>query len=247
MAFGMLVGYWLRLMTGECEDMGERPENQKDRSLSVYGTWAEVARSLSDPVRLEIIDSLSQGPRTVESLAAVLGLPAKNISHHLQRLRSAGLVERVKLDRRAIYSLADEAVADFWLVFREFAERRTERNRRIREARADGVTADGLARLLAEERVLVIDVRPAEEFRAGHLPAARSMPLDELERRLPELPRDRLVVAFCRGPYCRLADRAVAALRREGYEALRCSEGVLEWRAAGLEMIRERDTAAAGR
>ena len=211
------------------------------KDLGAYERLAEVAGSLAEPVRLEIIDSLVQGPRTVESLARVCGLPAKNVSHHLQRLRAVGLVRRVKLDRRAIYSLTDENVEDFWLVFREFVEKRIEAGSREREqSRGEAVRADRLPGLLSEDRVLVIDVRPSEEFRSGHLPGALSIPLDQLECRLEELPPNRLIVAFCRGPYSRLADRAVSLLREAGHEAVRCCDGVLECRAAGLPMVSEK-------
>ncbi len=220
--------------------MARTRKAKEDKDLGAYERLAELAGSLADPVRLEIIDALAQGARTVDSLAKVCGLPTKNISHHLQKLRACGLVDRFKLGRRAIYSLADDTVASFWMTYRDFSERLMERrSHAVVEQTGDGVTVDSLARLLAEDRVLVIDVRPEEEFRAGHLPGARSLPIEELERRLPELPRGRPVVAFCRGPYCRLADRAVARLREAGYEALRCADGVVEWRAAGMSVTRE--------
>ena len=210
-----------------------------DKDLRAYERLADAAKGLADPVRLEIIDALAQGARTVESLAGVCGLPVGNVSHHLQRLWITGIVDRVRLGRRTVYSLADETVSAFWVSFRAFADGlrgRGEGDRRDRTEEA--VSADDLARLLAEGRVTVIDVRPREEYRSGHLPGACSAPLDTVEQCLSDLPRNRPVVAFCRGPYCRLADRAVKLLRESGYEALRCADGVVEWRAAGLALAR---------
>jgi len=213
-----------------------------NKSLPGYEQVAEAARSFTDPVRLEIIEALAQSARTVDSLARVCGLPLKNISHHLQRLRVAGLVDRVKLGRRAVYSLKDDGVASFWVALRQFAEDHPTGLMDSGGGPAEeGVTAESLAQLLDQQRVVVIDVRPPEEYAHGHLTGAISIPLAELEKRLGELPRGRPVVAFCRGPYCRLADRAIDLLRRSGFEALRCADGVVEWRVAGLPIEDEEE------
>ena len=209
----------------------------KEKSLSAYQRVAEAAFTFSDPVRLEIIEALAQSARTVESLAAICGLPVKNISHHLQKLRVAGLVDRVKLGRRSIYSLASQEVAGFWSTLRSFAEAFPPgaSDHGAGDSRM-GMSIEDLAQLVTEERVTVIDVRPTQEFESGHLSGALSMPIDELPERLSELPRTRPVVAFCRGPYCLLADRAVDLLRRSNFEALRCADGIIEWRSASLPL-----------
>ncbi len=210
-----------------------------EKDLAAYQQVAAVAKVFADPVRLEIIEALAQGARNVDSLAQVCGLPLKNISHHLRTLRKKGFVDRVKLGRRAVYSLADESIASFWAAFRRFAEQRValaEVDLKDWQQSDQGISAESLAPLLAQQRVLVVDVRPAEEFASGHLPGALSLPESELEHRLMDLPRGRPVIAFCRGPYCRLADRAVSILKKAGFEALRCADGVVEWRAAGMSL-----------
>jgi rhodanese-related sulfurtransferase/predicted transcriptional regulator len=205
-----------------------------DKDLEAFGHAARVARAFADPVRLELIDALAQGARTVDSLAELCGLPLKNVSHHLKRLREANLVHRVRLGRKAVYSLADEGVALFWAALRRFARERREPAEDVDwEKLGAPVTADALSALLARRRVVVIDVRPQEEFDSGHLPGALSLPEPELDGGLDDLPRDRPVVVFCRGPNCRLADRAVARLRASGFTAVRCDDGVIEWKAGG--------------
>ena len=204
--------------------MGETRDSRvaENKSLEGYGRVAEVARSFADPVRLEIIEALAQGARTVDSLARVCGLPLKNISHHLGRLRSAGLVDRVRLGRRAVYALKDDGVGAFWADLRRFAQAHPSGPSTPPGTTEDeGLTAESLAGLLEKDRVVVIDVRPPEEFASGHLKGALSIPVEELERRMAELPRGRPIVAFCRGVYCRLADRAVHLLRTSGYSSPR--------------------------
>lgn len=213
----------------------------REKALAAYEHVAAVARSFTDPVRLEIIDALAQGARTVESVAQVCGLPLKNVSHHLQKLLTAGLVDRVKLGRKAVYSLRDDDVAAFWSVLREFAQEHPIGSGPYDDGHRDeGVTAESLANLLDQNRVVVIDVRPPDEYESGHLNGAISMPLDQLEQRIDELPKGRPVVAFCRGPYCKLADMAVDMLRTSGYEALRCADGIVQWRIAGLTLVDEK-------
>lgn len=205
-----------------------------DKDLGAFQLVARVGKAFSDPVRLELIDALAQGARTVESLAEICGLPLKNVSHHLGRLRDTGLVHRVKLGRKAVYSLADENVALFWASLRRFASERAAPQAEMDwEKMGDGIRADALAPLLARKRVVVIDVRPEEEFASGHIPGALSVPEVQLPDGLSDLPRNRPVVVFCRGPNCLLADRAVERLRSEGFTALRCADGVIEWKAGG--------------
>jgi rhodanese-related sulfurtransferase len=194
----------------------------------------------ADPVRLRIIEALAQRPRTVESLARVCSQPLKNVSHHLRKLLAVGMVERVKSGRRAIYSIADEHVESLWVALRRFTDEQFPFTDSIDWNRADRtVTPEALARLMAHREVVVIDVRPFDEYASGHLPGALSVPEAELDDRLKELPRDRPVVAFCRGPYCGLADRAIDLLRASGFKALRCSGGVAEWRSLGLSLVSE--------
>ncbi|MBN1885112.1 MAG: ArsR family transcriptional regulator [Candidatus Krumholzibacteriota bacterium] len=208
-----------------------------DRNVQGYRQVADTAKLFADPLRLEIIEILAQGPRTVDSLAVACDQPLKNVSHHLRRLLAAGLVKRVKSGRRAIYSIADERVTSLWVMIRRFAEDRVSATMDIDwDAPDRTMNAEDLARLVARREVLVIDVRPPEEFASGHLPGAVSIPEEEIEARLNELPRDRPVVAFCRGPYCLLADRAVDLLRASGMRALRCAGGVAEWRSLGLSV-----------
>ena len=218
----------------------KRDRNVADlKELTGYENVAEVASGFADPVRLEIIEALAQSARTVDSLAQVCGLPMKNVSHHLQRLRAVGLVDRVKLGRRSVYSLKDERVALLWAAFHQFSKGRVSGPDETDIGLGDSSLAAGsLLELVAGNRVVVIDVRPAEEFESGHLPGALSIPMAELEGRLESLPRGKPVVAFCRGPYCRLADRAVDLLRHAGFEALRCADGIMEWRAAGQPLER---------
>ena len=213
---------------------------KEDRDEQGYRQVADLARLFADPHRLEIIEILAQGPRTVDALAQACYQPLKNVSHHLRRLLAAGMVKRVRKGRRAIYSIADERVTSLWVAIRRFADDRVSSTNTIDWGKPDrSIDAESLARLVAHREVLIIDVRPPEEFASGHLPGALSVPEEELEARLSELPRNRPVVAFCRGPYCRLADRAVDLLRASGLKALRCAGGVAEWRSLGLSVESE--------
>lgn len=203
----------------------------------LYDQLARVTKALASPERLVLLELLAQGERSVEVLADRAGQTLQITSHHLQKLAAAGLLSRRREGRHIVYSLADPSVADFWSALRTFAESRSPELRdavsqlALRRQRAGTIEPAELERLVARGRVTLIDVRPAEEYAAGHLARARSLPLDELEQRLAELPRRRLVVAYCRSPYCDLADRAVQLLVRRGYQARRLEEGVHEWSA----------------
>ena len=214
----------------------------KPRALknALYGQFARIGKGVSSPQRLELLDLLSQGEKSVETLAAQAGLSIKNASAHLRVLRGARLVETRKEARYVYYRLADESVSTFFLALRGLAESRLAE---VREVAREyfrgpvGMTPVDRQRLLERARtgeVTVLDVRPAAEFRAGHIPGARSVPLDELEQTLISIPKDQDVVAYCRGPYCVLALEAVELLRSKGYRAVRLEDGVAEWRAAGL-------------
>ncbi|MFZ5625113.1 MAG: ArsR/SmtB family transcription factor [Gemmatimonadota bacterium] len=211
---------------------------------AVYDELARISKAVASPRRLELIDLLAQGGRTVEALSRETGQSIANTSQHLQVLRAARLVEAEKRGVFVRYRLASDQVADFFRTLRILAETQVEELRRIAQAfveRRGPVEAvdqeDLLARVMRGE-VTVIDVRPAEEFAAGHIPGARSIPLPQLERRLAELPRKGTIVAYCRGPYCVLAIEAVARLRSHGFHALRLEAGIPDWRAQGLPVER---------
>lgn len=212
---------------------------------AIYEQLGRVGKALSSPRRLEILDLLCQGPRTVEALAREAGQPIANTSQHLQVLRAARLVESEKHGLFVTYRLADEKVCALYRELRTLAESRLYEiqavTRQFLEERGEmePVDRDALASRVRSGEVTVLDVRPLEEFEAGHIPGAVSVPLADLEMRLAELPREREVVAYCRGPYCVLAVKAVEVLRARGYRAIRMEEGVPDWRARGLPVEAE--------
>jgi rhodanese-related sulfurtransferase len=207
---------------------------------AIYEQFARIGKAIANPSRLELLDLLCQGPRTVERLSKEAGLGLTNTSQQLKALREARLVEAEKSGLFVTYRLADEQVCQFFRSLRSLAEARLTEigdiTRRFLEAR-QGLQPVDREQLLAKVRdgaVTVLDVRPPEEFQAGHLPGALSIPLKELERRLSELPRDREIVAYCRGPYCVLAVEAVEMLRARGFAAFRLEDGVPDWQARGF-------------
>lgn len=206
---------------------------------AVYEQLARVAKATAAPRRLELLDLLCQGPRTVEALAEQSAMSVANASQHLQVLRRAQLVVAEKKGAFVEYRVADEAVGRFYLSLRTLAEARLAELDRVHSAyfaersAMDAIDARELARRVKAGEVTVLDVRPVEEFRAGRLPGAISIPVRELKARLRELPPGREVVAYCRGPYCVMAVEAVALLRKKGFTAHRMELGVLEWRARG--------------
>ena len=209
----------------------------KDR---LYGQFARIGKALSSPHRLEILELLAQGERTVDSLATEIGLSLANASQHLQALRQAALVESRKEGLYVSYRLADPAVFELCTAIRTVAEHRlADLERLVREhfgARSDAepVQMDELLKRARSENVVILDTRPATEYAAGHIAGAISVPVDDLQRRLRQLPKRKEYVAYCRGPYCVYADRAVEILRSNGRRARRLLEGLPEWRAAGL-------------
>ena len=211
---------------------------------AIYGQFARLGKAVAAPKRLELLDLLSQGPRTVEALAGEAALSVANASQHLQILRAARLVESNKHGLFVEYRLADEGVSRFFLALRGLAESRLAEveqvARQFVESRGgmEAVASDELLQRVRRGEVTVIDVRPVEEYRAGHLPGAISLPVADLKARLQELPRDREVVAYCRGPYCVMAVTAVALLRRRGFRAHRLEQGVADWRARGWRVAR---------
>lgn len=206
---------------------------------SIYDQFARISKALSAPKRLELLDLLCQGPRTVEALANQASISTANASQHLQALRAARLVDAEKKGLYVEYRVANEDVARFFVNLRTLAETRLAEVEQVtrhyfeKRGAMEPVAADELLRRVRLGAVTVLDVRPAEEYRAGHIPGALSIPVDELAARLDELPRGRDVVAYCRGPYCVMALEAVALLQEHGYVAQHLKEGVLEWRARG--------------
>jgi len=208
---------------------------------AIYQCLSEVAQALGHPHRLELLEHLAQGVRSVEELSARAHLTFANTSRHLQILRRARLVETERRGKHILYRLAGDAevVALIKALGRVGERNMAEIDRvmmdyfRARDA-LEPVSRDDLVSRLHEGSVTVLDVRPEDEFAVGHLPGALNIPLAELERRLSELPADREVIAYCRGPYCVLSFEAVAALRARGYLARRLEDGYPEWKAAGL-------------
>ena len=208
---------------------------------ALYAEFAAVGKVLGNPKRLELLDLLAQGPRSVEDLASAAGLGMSTCSAHLQSLREAGLVDTRREGKRIFYSLAGDDVAGLWDHLRRVAQLHrphTELARRAYLGPEDptAVGTDELLRRLDTGDVVVLDVRPAPEYVGGHLPGALHIPLEELADRLAELPRDKEIVAYCRGQYCVLAHDAVRLLGRHGVTARRAAEGVLEWRVAGVRV-----------
>lgn len=201
----------------------------------LYEQVARIGKAASSPKRLELIELLCQGEKTVDALAREAAISMKLASAHLRELRAANLVETEKQGKYVIYRIANRQVADFWVAIHSLAEDRLVELRMVIEQMAShpGELApqdrDSLVKLARKGDVVVLDVRPADEFLAAHLPFARSIPLDELKQRLAELPTGKTVVAYCRGPYCLMARDAVELLRKKGYDALRLPEGVAEW------------------
>jgi rhodanese-related sulfurtransferase len=207
---------------------------------AVYEQLARIGKAVASPPRLELLDLLCQGPRTVEALAREAGLSVANTSQHLHILHSARLVQARKEGLFVTYSLADQQVCDFYRTLRTLAESRlAEIDMIIRQFNNGRESMEPVNKAALLERVrrgesIVLDVRPQEEYRAGHIPGAISIPLKELEARLSMLPRDREIVAYCRGPYCVLAVDAVKLLRSQGLQAVRLEDGIPEWRAGGM-------------
>ena len=212
--------------------MGSRKE--KD---ALFEAIAVMGKAFASPRRLELVDLLAQAPRTVDELARTSGQSAANTSQHLQALHAAGIVTRTREGTSVRYALAGDEVLSLWLALREVSVARlAEVERAAREYLGRDVDAIGRDELVARMRsgdVVLVDVPPSEEFEAGHIEGARSIPLEELEGRLGELPADREVVAYCRGPLCAFAPEAVRRLRAGGRDARRLEEGWPEWRLAG--------------
>jgi rhodanese-related sulfurtransferase len=206
----------------------------------LYDQFARLAKALGSGRRLELIELLAQGERTVEALAEETEQSIANTSQHLQVLRHARLVETTRAGNHIRYRLADDHVLRLWLAFRDLGDARlTEIGALVQtfiseRERLQAVSIKELRRRIDERSVVVLDVRPAVEYEAGHIHGARSIPITELRTRLKDLPKSREIVAYCRGPYCVFADEAVAVLRNNGYKAFRLEGGFPDWAIQGL-------------
>ena len=223
--------------------MKSQPMSSRTAAGAVRAALAEVAKALGHAHRVELIEQLAQGPRSVDALAERVGLTVANASQHLQQLRRAGLVSTRRDGKRVVYRLADEAESDIVSLLgalRHVAEHAVDSMQRVVAAyfrardQLEPVATTELVTRLREGSVLLLDVRPEDEYGLGHLPGALNIPLRQLEQRLAELPRKQQIVAYCRGPYCVLSFEAVAALRAHGFNVRRFDDGYPEWKAAGL-------------
>lgn len=206
----------------------------------VFGELAKISNALSNPRRLEIIDLLSQGERTVEKISKETGMSVANASQHLQVLKAGNLVEVRRNGNFIIYRLASGKVALIWQLFRELGtERIAEIEKIVKDFRGqkqglESVTIDELLKKMKNENVLLIDVRPLEEYEAGHIANAISIPMDQLTQKLKELPKDKEIIAYCRGPFCVFADEATVFLMKKKFNAKRLEEGFPDWKLRGL-------------
>jgi rhodanese-related sulfurtransferase/DNA-binding transcriptional ArsR family regulator len=211
----------------------------RQHKTQLYTVFARIGKALASPHRLELLDLLVQAPRTVEVLAREAGMSVANTSQHLQRLKQARLVTAERDGLYVRYRLADPAVARLWLELRAVAKQQLADVERALDAyrhrrhELEQITAEELRQRLNAGDAILLDVRPEEEYAAGHLPGAWSIPWDGLEERLDEVPRDKIVIAYCRGPYCVYADNALGILAERGWQVRRLEEGVAEWQAAG--------------
>jgi len=209
----------------------------------LYEQVARIGKAVSSPKRLELLELLAQGEKTVEMLAAELSADIKLTSAHLKALREASLVGSRRDGKYVIYRLAGSDVAGLWVTLRQVAEAHlAELRLALDQMVADptkltAVSRDDLLEQARRGEVIVIDVRPHAEYEAAHLPFARSLPLAEIEQHLGELPRNKDIVAYCRGPFCLLSDEAVALLQARGYRVRKILDGVSEWQAAGMPVV----------
>jgi rhodanese-related sulfurtransferase/DNA-binding transcriptional ArsR family regulator len=210
---------------------------------ALFAQFAAIAKTLGHVHRLELLEQLAQGARSVDTLAQRVGLSIANASQHLQQMRRAGIVTARRSGKFVYYQLADDAVVELLAALRRIAERNVAEVERVvrryfndRDA-LEPVSREELLRRSRAGEVIVLDVRPEDEFALGHLPGAVNIPLRALEARLSELDPRQEVVAYCRGPYCVLSYEAVAKLRARGFNARRLEDGLPEWRAAGLPVI----------
>lgn len=221
------------------------PESSRGVKATLHASFAEVAKAAAHPHRLALLEQLAQGERNVDTLAERVGLTIANASQHLQSMRRAGLIAARREGKFTLYRLADDSVLTLLDAIGAVAERNVAEVKAVVtsyfNARDDmePVSRRELKKRMTAGTVTVLDVRPAEEFALAHVPGAVNIPTAELKRRLSELPRNKEIVAYCRGPYCVFAFEAVAALRSAGYKARRLEDGLPHWRAAGFPVESE--------
>jgi rhodanese-related sulfurtransferase/DNA-binding transcriptional ArsR family regulator len=236
-------------MKRKAQDAQQAKRNFKDAS---YGQLARIGKALASPKRLELLDLLCQAERTVEALAAETKMTVANTSQHLQVLQGARLVETTKNGRYVVYRLSDALVGDFFRSFRLLAEDRLAEIEQIRRrffndsGAVDAVDRETLLQRVRQNKAIVIDVRPPEEYVAAHIASALPLPLEQLENRLKELPRNKEIVAYCRGQFCVLAKEAVELLRSRGFRASRLEDSVQDWLAHGLPVASGEESTARG-
>ena len=207
---------------------------------AIYEQFARIGKAVASPKRLELLDLLCQGQKSVETLARETGLSLANASQHLKVLRAARMVDAEKQGLYVMYRLADQKVCEFFRSMRVLAEHRLAEVEQIKRRflhdreGMEPVDRESLLERVKDGAVTVLDVRPVEEYRAGHIPGALSVPLSQLKQLLSRLPKDREIVAYCRGPYCVLSVDAVDMLRNQGFKAVRLEEGVQDWRYLGF-------------
>jgi rhodanese-related sulfurtransferase len=213
-----------------------------DAHTDIFLELAELARTLGNAHRLILLEHIAQGERAVERLAELSGLSLANASQHLQHLRRAGFVQTRRDGKRVLYRLGSGPIENVLAALRQYAEHNRLQIRELiadsfnRPHRLEAISREELQSLMQKDSVTLLDVRPADEFALGHLPGAMNIPVEELERRLAELPPEQEIVAYCRGPYCVLSFNAVAALRAKGLRARRLENGFPDWKAAGLRV-----------
>lgn len=221
--------------------------NKRTLKDLLYEQVARIGKAVSSPKRLELMELLAQGEKTVEALASELSIDIKLASAHLKALREARLVESRRDGKYMVYRLSGDDVANLWVTLREVAqEHLVELQMALQRmlSAPEKLAQVGRTDLLEQARrgeVIVIDVRPREEYQAAHLPFARSMPLPEIERRLAELSKDQDIVAYCRGPFCMLSDEALKLLTGKGYRVRKMLDGVAEWQAAGMPLAHDNE------
>ncbi len=215
-------------------------ETKRQFKDELYAQFARIGKALSNPHRLELLELLAQGERTVEDLASEANLPIANASQHLQVLRAAQLVDVRRDGLYAYYRLSNERVFQVWQALRDLGDLQlADVSRLVQSFLHDrgplqSINAVELIQRMEAGNVVILDVRPELEYQSGHIPEARSIPIDELETRLSELPRDQEIIAYCRGPYCVFADEAVTLLQKYGYRARRLVEGLPDWQVLNL-------------
>ena len=207
---------------------------------ALFREFAEVAKALAHGVRLEILDFLAQADRNVETLARLTNVSVASVSQHLQKLRHAGLLVATKDGKQVIYSLKDELVVELLETLQRFADRNTAEVQQVLSGyfndrdSMEAVSKADLLERVAHGTAIALDVRPADEFEVGHLKGAINIPLADLEKHLADLPPNKEIIAYCRGPYCVLSYEAVATLREKGYTVFRLDGGYPDWKASGL-------------